>query len=58
MNPGRIHTFIETVGVIGIGTMGPGIAQAFAESGHRVICHDISEPALERGMRCFLTLHV
>jgi 3-hydroxybutyryl-CoA dehydrogenase len=41
---------IETVGVIGMGTMGPGIAQAFAESGCPVICHDISEAALERGM--------
>lgn len=41
---------IETVGVIGIGTMGPGIAQAFAESGYHVICHDTSEAALERGM--------
>jgi 3-hydroxybutyryl-CoA dehydrogenase len=41
---------IQTVGVIGAGTMGAGIAQAFAEGGYEVICYDISESALERGI--------
>jgi 3-hydroxybutyryl-CoA dehydrogenase len=40
---------IKTVGVIGAGTMGNGIAQTFAQSGFTVIVQDVSDPALERG---------
>lgn len=40
---------IKTVGVIGAGTMGNGIAQTFAQSGFTVIVQDIANPALERG---------
>jgi 3-hydroxybutyryl-CoA dehydrogenase len=39
---------IETVGVIGAGTMGNGIAQVFAVAGYPVILQDLSEAALDR----------
>jgi len=39
---------IGTVGVVGSGTMGNGIAQAFAVSGVNVVLTDIAEEALER----------
>jgi 3-hydroxybutyryl-CoA dehydrogenase len=41
---------VKTVGVIGAGTMGNGIAQAFASKGFDVILQDISAPALEKGL--------
>ena len=41
---------IETVGVIGAGTMGSGIAQVAARAGCRVILRDMKEEFLERGM--------
>jgi 3-hydroxybutyryl-CoA dehydrogenase len=42
---------IKTVGVIGAGTMGNGIAQVFAQSGFDVKIHDASAPALDRAMK-------
>ncbi len=42
---------IKTVGVIGAGTMGNGIAQIAAESGYNVIMRDIEEAFVERGMK-------
>lgn len=39
---------IETVAVIGAGTMGAGIAQAAAVGGYRVILYDISHDLLEK----------
>jgi 3-hydroxybutyryl-CoA dehydrogenase len=39
---------IKTVGVIGAGTMGNGIAQVFAQSGFTVKLHDASEAAISR----------
>ncbi|WP_112310627.1 3-hydroxybutyryl-CoA dehydrogenase [Pseudogemmobacter bohemicus] len=39
---------IEKIGVIGAGTMGNGIAQAFAVAGFTVVLQDLSEKALER----------
>jgi 3-hydroxybutyryl-CoA dehydrogenase len=39
---------IKTVGVIGAGTMGNGIAQVFAQSGFSVMLVDIAKPMLER----------
>jgi 3-hydroxybutyryl-CoA dehydrogenase len=39
---------IATVGVIGAGTMGNGIAQVFAQSGFQVVVQDIAGRALER----------
>lgn len=41
---------IETVGVVGAGTMGHGIAQVAAQSGFDVILVDVSEDALARGL--------
>lgn len=41
---------IEKIGVIGAGTMGNGIAQAFAVAGFEVVLQDLSEAALERAL--------
>ena len=41
---------VNTVGVIGAGTMGNGIAQVFASSGFKVIMQDISEEGVNRGV--------
>ena len=37
---------ISTVGIVGAGTMGNGIAQTFAQCGFQVILQDVVEPAL------------
>ena len=42
---------IKTVGVVGSGTMGSGIAQACAVSGLSVVMVDISQEALDKGMK-------
>jgi len=42
---------IKTVGVVGAGTMGNGIAQAFAVTGHTVTLTDIGQPQLQRGLK-------
>lgn len=39
---------IKTVGVVGAGTMGNGIAQVFAQSGYYVIVQDIAPKALDK----------
>ncbi len=39
---------ITTIGVIGAGTMGNGIAQAFAQSGFEVRLHDAAPAAIDR----------
>ncbi|HXI31106.1 MAG TPA: 3-hydroxybutyryl-CoA dehydrogenase [Vicinamibacterales bacterium] len=39
---------IKTIGVIGAGTMGNGIAQVFAQSGFRVRLVDVAQPMLDR----------
>ncbi len=41
---------IQMIGVVGAGTMGNGIAQAFASKGFDVILQDISAPALEKAL--------
>ena len=41
---------IETIGVVGAGQMGSGIAHVAAQAGYRVILTDISESALEKGL--------
>lgn len=42
---------IKTVGVIGIGQMGGGIALSTAESGFNVIVHDINDSIIEQGIQ-------
>ena len=41
---------IQTVGIVGAGTMGNGIAQACAVSGIRAVMVDISEAAVQKGL--------
>ena len=41
---------IQTVGVIGAGTMGNGIAQACAVAGIEVVMVDISDAAVQKGL--------
>src|SRR3954467_13364340 len=41
---------IRTIGVIGAGTMGNGIAQVAARAGFNVILRDVKNEFLERGM--------
>src|SRR6202522_1285990 len=41
---------INTVAVLGAGTMGNGIAHVFARSGYRVILRDVEKRFLDRGM--------
>ena len=40
----------ETIGLVGAGTMGNGIAQVAARAGYDVIMRDVSEEFLQRGM--------
>jgi 3-hydroxybutyryl-CoA dehydrogenase len=42
---------IERIGVVGAGTMGNGIAQAFAVAGHAVTMTDIGQPQVDRGLK-------
>lgn len=46
---------MNTIAVIGAGTMGNGIAHTFAQSGFTVKLIDISEAAIERGMNTIAT---
>ena len=41
---------ISKIGVVGAGTMGNGIVQAFAVAGYPVVMTDISDAALQRGV--------
>ena len=43
-------TNIATIGVVGAGTMGHGIAQVAAVAGYRVVLVDVAPAALERGL--------
>jgi 3-hydroxybutyryl-CoA dehydrogenase len=42
---------LKTIGVVGAGTMGNGIAQAFAAAGYPVTMTDIGQPQLDRGLK-------
>jgi 3-hydroxybutyryl-CoA dehydrogenase len=42
---------IDRIGVVGAGTMGNGIAQAFAVAGHAVTMTDIGQPQVDRGVK-------
>lgn len=44
-------TRIATIGVVGAGAMGNGIAQVFAVAGFSVVLQDLAEPALERARK-------
>ena len=46
---------IQTVGIVGAGTMGNGIAQACAVSGIRVVMVDINETAVQKGLATITT---
>ena len=50
-NKGRNAQTIETIAVLGAGTMGHGIAQTAAFAGYRVILRDVEREALARGVR-------
>jgi 3-hydroxybutyryl-CoA dehydrogenase len=41
---------VKTIGVIGAGQMGSGIAHVFAEAGFAVILHDITSQLVDRGI--------
>ncbi len=45
------NTEIKTVGVIGAGTMGNGIAHVFAKSGYNVVLVETQQAALDRGVQ-------
>lgn len=44
------------IGILGAGTMGAGIAQVAAQSGHRVVLVDVNETALEKAKNSFQTI--
>ena len=41
---------IQTVGIIGAGTMGNGIAQACAVAGVKVVMVDVAQAAVDKGL--------
>lgn len=41
---------VKTIGVVGAGTMGNGIAQVAAEAGYQVIMRDVKEEFVQRGL--------
>src|SRR5436853_2533613 len=41
---------IETIAVIGAGTMGHGIAQVAAQAGYAVVLHDVNDELVTRGL--------
>jgi 3-hydroxybutyryl-CoA dehydrogenase len=41
---------MSTIGVVGAGLMGSGIAQVAAVAGHDVVLRDVGEPPLQRGL--------
>ena len=49
------YPLISTVGIVGAGTMGHGIAQACATSGVSVVMVDISEAAVNKGIAAVVT---
>jgi 3-hydroxybutyryl-CoA dehydrogenase len=51
LNPGIVPQTIETIGVIGAGTMGHGIAQVAAGAGYKVLLRDVDRDSLARGIQ-------
>ena len=50
-NPSSGATQIKTVGVVGSGTMGAGIAQLSAQSGYDVVLYDLKTDFLDRAKK-------
>ena len=50
INVGAMVEGVRRIGVVGAGTMGAGIAQAFAAAGYPVSLSDIAQAPLDRGM--------
>jgi 3-hydroxybutyryl-CoA dehydrogenase len=48
---GLVPQTVETIGVIGAGTMGHGIAQVSAGAGYKVILRDVDTESLARGIQ-------
>src|SRR4030065_1031038 len=46
---GASMTSIKTVGVIGAGIMGSGIAQVVAQAGHAVVVREVEQRFLDKG---------
>jgi 3-hydroxybutyryl-CoA dehydrogenase len=51
LNAGTAPQTIETIGVIGAGTMGHGIAQVAAAAGYKVLLRDVDLDSLARGIQ-------
>jgi 3-hydroxybutyryl-CoA dehydrogenase len=51
LNAGIAPQTIETIGVIGAGTMGHGIAQVAAAAGYKVLLRDLDRDSLARGIQ-------
>jgi 3-hydroxybutyryl-CoA dehydrogenase len=51
LNAGIAPQSIETIGVIGAGTMGHGIAQVAAGAGYKVLLRDVDRESLARGIQ-------
>jgi 3-hydroxybutyryl-CoA dehydrogenase len=51
LNAGIAPQTIETIGVIGAGTMGHGIAQVAATAGYKVLLRDVDRDSLARGIK-------
>ena len=49
---------MQKIGVLGAGTMGAGIAQAFAMAGKDVVLRDISEALVDKGIAGIQALHI
>jgi 3-hydroxybutyryl-CoA dehydrogenase len=48
-NLAEVHSLVGTIGVLGAGTMGHGIAQVAAAAGFRVLLRDINDAAVAKG---------
>lgn len=54
-SPGTGSETIQTIAVVGAGTMGHGIAQVAAAAGFRVLLHDVDRESLARGVAAIET---
>src|SRR5687768_9796557 len=49
------NSSMATVGIVGAGTMGSGIAEVFAQSGYDVVIVDTTDEFLDRGLQRITT---